>query len=287
MTATAGPGHIAAFYHAGIAFRDSNGYPKGTQTSPDNVTNGTTTSMYKLTGTVKAGIPNITREIAKFRGGQAILGQMALGISDFGSSDLSLSAYDEVLNAYITASVADIVTASAHVLTAPNTNLSAPPQFVILLTAGFQTTPGGVNKFISLIYPNGQIYPPGFGFSQDSGVNPNPAGHTIVPTISNRLHTGHLVSASALALVNNSDLFFIHRSDNPIWVTTYVAQASATTFTLPYKPLSNDTTGAINIVTKNGVNFTPVSISTSTGVVTIASATGGDIYVVVFPTNFL
>src|SRR5689334_1424190 len=122
MPATAGPGHLAAFFEAQLMFRDANGYAKGTLTVPDTVTPGTTTHAYLMTGPVSAALPNITREIATFFGGQTILGQLALGVSAFGTSELVLSAYDEVLNAYITGSVADAATHTSHVFTAPNVN---------------------------------------------------------------------------------------------------------------------------------------------------------------------
>jgi hypothetical protein len=89
----------------------------GSDSTPDSVSNGETKHAYKLTGPVSVTAPQVTRELATFRGGQVILGQRAMGVSDFGSFELTLSAYDETFNAYVSGSSVDTTTLTEWALT--------------------------------------------------------------------------------------------------------------------------------------------------------------------------
>lgn len=288
MPAVASAGHISGFYHAQIAFRDSAGYPMGQDSSPDTVTDGETKHAYKLTGPVEATAPTPTREIATFRGGQKVLGQRATGVTDFGTFDLTLSAYDETFNAYISGSTVDVTTASELAQTAPNTLNPDPPQLFLLLTMGFQDT-AGTNKFITYIYPNVQIYPAVAGITQAGGENPNALTYTVVPSISTRSASGHLFSALGLNLTDNREIVYAVRYNAPVSITTYIQAAAATSFVLGYRPVSNDAGGTINVFTTNGVtSHANVSgVDTTTGVVTITAATASDKWVALYPTNFV
>lgn len=281
-------GHIAGFYHAQIAFRDSNGYPMGTQTDPDTVSNGTTTHAYKLTGPVETGTLSTTRESAAFRGGQKLLGRKDLGLSDVGSFDITLSAFDEQFHAYITRTAIDTSVATSNSLTTAGVNEADPPQMFLILTLGFQTT-AGVNKYISYIYNNVQIAQANANnATQGGGENPNPLVYTVTPSVSDRTIFGLPYSSTTLSVVDNTDYYTRYVTTKPIAVTTYVALGSATEFTLGYRPYYSEHAGARNVWTKNGVDADgDVSgLSTTTGVATISSATAGHIYVATYETEF-
>lgn len=287
MAAVATAGHIAGFYHAQIAFRDSRGYPMGADNTPNAVAAGDTKHAYKLTGPVEVTAPQVTREIATFRGGQVILGQRAMGVSDFGTFDMTLSAFDETFNAYIAGSTVDVTTVTELAQYAPNSLNPALPQFFLLLTAGFQDT-SGANKYVTYVYPNVQISPAITGATQDGGENPGAVTYTVTPSASTRAASGHLFSAMGMGITDNKEIVYAIRYDYPISVTTYIQASAATTFSLGYQPISNENAGAINSFTTNGVtSHTNVSaVNTTSGAVTISAATELDVWVVLYPTNF-
>ena len=285
----AGAGHLSGMYHAQLAFRNSNGYPMGNLRTPNAPTNGSEYHAYKLTGPVSVTAPSPTREIATFRGGMNILGQRGLGTSDFGTFDMTLSAFDEVLESYISGAVYDTSNyGTANVAGAPNTLNANLPQFFLILTAGYQTSEG-TNRFMHWIYNNVQIYPALASVTQDGGVNPNALTYTVVPSTSTRTISGMLYSASSMAVQDNKDLVMRLRTDNPIGVTTYIDDASETTFLLGYRPTNSENAGAVNIITTNGAttHANVSGIDTTTGVVTKTAATAADVWVVVYETAFV
>lgn len=288
MAAVATAGHIAGFYHAQIAFRDSAGYPMGADSSPNTVAVGETKHAYKLTGPVAATAPQVTREIATFRGGQVIQGQRAMGVSDFGTFELTLSAFDETFNAYISGSTVDVTTVTDLAQYAPNSLNPALPQFILLLTMGFQDT-SGANKYTTYVYPNVQISPAIPGATQDGGENPGALTYTVTPSASTRAASGHLFSAMGLGVTDNKEIVYAIRYDYPVSITTYIQETAATSFVLGYRPISTEHAGAINSFTTNGVttHANVSGVDGTTGAVTITAATAGDKWVALYPTNFV
>jgi len=279
-------GHIAGFYHALFCLRDSSGYPFGTLTDPDNAANGTTTHAHKLIAPVEASALTFERESAAFRGGQTLLGRRQLGISDIGAFEITLSAFDEAFHALISGSAVDTSIASANSVTTPNALRADPPQGMLLLTLGFQTT-AGVNKYITYAYPNVQISEAAAGgASQDGGENPLPTRYTV--TVSGAERTFFGLPYSATDLGAESDLFVRYVTAKPISVTTFKAAAGATDFTLGWHPVSGEYAGARNVWTKNGVSAHSevTGVNTATGAVTINAAADGDVFVSVFETEF-
>lgn len=287
MPAVATSGHVAGFYHAQIAFRNASGYPMGSDSTPDDVTNGETKHAYKLTGPVSVTAPQVTRELATFRGGQVILGQRAMGVSDFGSFELTLSAYDEQFNAYVSGSTVDTTTITEWAQSAPNSMNAALPQLILLLTAGFQDK-DGANKYITYVYPNVQIAPVVPGASQDGGENPGALTYTVTPSASTRAVDGRLFSALNLNAAEKKEIVYAIRSDRPLSVTTHI-QAAATSFVLGYRPTSSSTSGDRNSVTRNGANAlsSVTSINTTTGAVVFTGGSAGDIWVALYETDFV
>lgn len=284
----AGAGHIAGFYHAQLMFRDSNGYPMGTLSTPNAPVNGSEYHAYQLIGPISASAPTPTREIATFKGGMSILGQRVLGISDFGTFDFELSADDEVLMAYIGGSSNDTTNfGTSNVAGAPNTMNTNLPQFHLALTAGWQDDTTQANRFKTWFYPNVQIYPPGRAITQDGGVNPNPTAFTVVPSTSTRTTQGYLFSATSMALQNNSDIVYYLNTANPIAITTYIDDNSETTFAVGYRPTNSEHAGAVNIFTTAGVitHANVSGFSTTTGVVTKTAAAAAAVWVVTYETS--
>lgn len=282
-------GHLAGFYSAQLAFRSSAGYPMGVDSTPDSVSNGDIKSALKLTGTVSATAPSPTRELATFRGGQSILGQRALGTSDFGSFELTLSAYDESLVSYITKTAVESTKfGTSNTGTAHNVLNANIPQFHLILSTGFTDTTG-TNKFINWFYPNVQIYPPGMAITQDGGVNPNPQAFTVVPSTSTRTTHGYLFSATSFGLQGNADVAYYVVSTYQLAVTTYIDDGSATSFAVGYRPATSDNDNSINVFTKNGTDNAAnvAAFSTTTGATTHTAGSAADIWVATYGTEFV
>lgn len=281
-------GHIAGFYHAQFALRNSSGYACGTVADPETIANDTTMHAYKLTAPVEATALSFPREAALFRGGQQILGRRMLGITDVSSFDITLSAFDETFHALITGSSVDSTIATANTVTAGNANLADPPQGILLLTLGFQTTTG-TNKYITYGYPNVQIAEASAGAgSQAGGENPNPSRYTVTVSSSTRTFFGLLYSATTLGAENNADFMMRYITTKPVALTSFKADTSDTSFILGYRPVSEHA-GARNVFTLNGAqNHAGVSgVDATTGAVTISSATASDWHQVVYETDFI
>lgn len=281
-------GMIAGIYEAWCAVRDSNGYGVGSNATPDTKTPNSVYSAYRLKYPVRYEGPQPTREQAIRRGGMANRNRRDLGVSDFGNFNFVMDAFDETFHALISASLLDTTTMTGWTTTSFNANVATLPRMILGLVLGF-TDENGVDKYMTTIYNNVQIRPKTPGSSQDGGVNPNPLEYEVLPDVSTRHASGRPYSAMALGVRDNSDIASQHIYNYPLYLVDWVANGAATTFTLPFKPVTSDATAvATNSITKNGATQTVTSVNTSSGLVTISAAgSSGDIFQVLYPTAFL
>lgn len=282
-------GHFSGAYEALWMARDTNGYPKGNSATPDSVSNGTTLHAVRLPGLVTATSPSATRNSVTWRGGMKTRGKRQTGLEDFGAFNLTLAGFDESFDALVTGSVADATTGgSDNVITAPNSNLAAYPQGILILTRGFQGA-DGTNRFMSWCYNNVTLEPQDPEFNQSSGVNPQPMTYLVTPSQSPRTALGFLLSSLTVAVEDSNDYYIRYRTNERIHVTTYIDDGSATSFVLGYRPVSGEHAGATNVFTKNGASaHASVSdLSTTTGATTHTAGTAADIWVCVYGTRFV
>lgn len=281
-------GYIAGLFHAWVATRDSNGYPMGSLLTPDSPVQNTVYDAYYLADPVETTVPEATVDIATFRTGLTIKGQRTMGVSDFGSFTLTLGTYDETFNNIVGGSAVDESTASALNITSPNMANANYRQLFLGLSIGFQNT-SGTNQFITQMWSNVQIAPVIPSGGQDSGVNPRPLAYTVTPSLSTRTATGLLYSATSLSVQNDKDVMIQINYTSPVTIATWADNASATTITTAYLPVSAAVDGSVNIFTDQGVedsgNVSAFSITTAATTHTAADA--GDIRVVTYPTNFI
>lgn len=284
---TASTGMVAGSYHMQIARRSSAGYPMGQLATPDAPVAGTTYPAYKVPGYAEVTAPQATVEIAKRYAGQKIKGTRSLGISDFGEFQVTLADYDELFNAIIGGSTVDSTTLSGLDLSSPNMNNADVPQLIALFSMGIQID-NGTNMMLTYVYDNVQITRVLPGVTQSGGVNPNPLQFTVTCSTSLRTAMGRLYSITGLQVIDNSDIGIGYRHTNPLMLTTFIKNAVATSFIMPYRPTTTDATGAAtNSITNNGVTEAVTSVSTTTGVVTLAAAgVSGHIVVALMPTIF-
>lgn len=287
VTAAAATGWSAGARRIQLAMRTTSGYPMGTVADPDSTANGTTTSAHVISGLRTLTHPEKTVARAFDKGDNKVYGQMYLGVDDYGEGAFEVGATDEVADAMIKKTAVDVTTATDMAITADNASEVDPPPMFIIATTRKQLRDGSF-WYDNQIYQNALIRKPRpANISQQGGESPNPLTYNFVPSLSPRMITGHLFSASDLEVLEDEDTFITIRSKYPLAVTTYKALAAATTFTLPFLPVYAGATGAAqNIITKLGITAAATSVSITTGAVVIPSATAADIWVVVYQTNF-
>jgi hypothetical protein len=283
-------GHISGFYELQVYTVDDNGFPMGTLTTPNAPASGTTTHAYRTKGPIEASAPSASYRRATFTYGMKNRGSRDLGVSDFGEFDITLSSRDSAFDTLIGGGATDTTNAGTnHTLWAPNTNKPSRPRLGLILTQGFQGVDDEDNEFIHYFYPNVQIRAASHGANSNDGENPNPLQFTVIPSAATRTPFGLSVEDTAMGLEDDSDIVFYYKTEDRIALTTYIAANAATTFVLGYRPLYSEVAGAYNVFTMEGNPNTAdvTALNTTTGAATIASATVTDIYVAVYPTEFL
>lgn len=292
MAASADAGFISGAFHGwlarrtGSAYAHGEGYSMGTLATPNSPVANTLYSAYKLVGVIENGVPAPTVEIATYRGGLTILGQRAMGVSDFGTFNVSLAAHDETVQAMCGGATVDVATHTELAITAQNTGNANLNQLILGMTVGIQLDSGD-NQFLTIVYGNVQIQYPNIGAGQDSGVNPRPVQLTAIPSRSTRTGWGMLYGDTALNVQDDADIVTYVRYSYPMHLVTYIDDNSTGGFTLPYLPVSSDETNAINAVLDTGAKSNPTSINTGTGAVAMTASTSGDPWNVLYPTNFV
>lgn len=280
-------------YVVQIATRDSNGYPKGTQTVPNTVANDTTMTPMVLDTGISFTPPSPTYSTFTERGGQKILSQASMGVSELGTATLEVSAFDDAVHALVSGTTVDTGTPTGFRQSAFNANQVTPLSFIVMLSSRANSRSGSTitSKWNHWILPNCQIRPAVPSATQNDGVNPNTVTYSIVPNVSTRAAvTGELFSITAMAVTDNSDSFYRIQTANPLTFMSYTGTGSANpeTWTPAYLPLTSHATTSDKVLTENGVSDAITAFSITTGVLTTATAgAAGNIYTLAYETNFV
>ena len=279
---------LYGMYYMQWCFRDSEGYPMGTQTDPDNVSVGTTTHSYLLSNPIEYTAPTPTFARAIDRGGQTIRAQKDMGVTDFGEGSFALSELDDTLWAYWTGGSVDTTTVTGWRQLGMNVNqVTVPPGFIVISTKAFDYD-ASADVWNHWVYPNAQIRITPPGASQSDGENPNPWNLTLIPNTSNRTLTGHLFSATGMNVQQDTDIGYRIQTTKPIAITTYVVDAVPTqTFTVGYRPSTALVDDTDKVFTQDGVTDSFTSISATTGVATGSGLAAGEKVVVVYETDYV
>lgn len=278
-------GWSAGFYLAQWMARDSNGYPKGVSTTPDSVSNGSTHHAYVLTGPVEATEPTASYDSATAHGGMKQLGRIELGLQDMSPFNLRLTHFDPVFDGYVSGLAPETTNGgTANVITTPNHNRATPPQGILALTSGYQTT-AGVNRFRTRFFLNVTMRRLPGSITQAGGENPQPVTYLVTPSQSLRTPFG-LFSGFSSPPEDNSDYYVDFLSTYRPAITTYIDDGTATSFVVGYRPATSDNDNSINVFSKNGADAASQvsAFSTTTGAATITAGSAGDIWVAVYGT---
>lgn len=251
------------------------------------------TSAYLLTDPMNLNLPDNANELATFKGGGTILGQMRGALQSLGEITWEQANLDATLRAMANKSNIDTSTVSGWTISGDNENNYEFEQVGMSVHMRYQDRDSGsdgVNKWWNLIIPQGELIirrPATLGSA--GGDNPAPARATFTPSMSTRMPTGVAFSA-AQGFKRNIAMAFDAVTTHPLGVACWFADGTETSFDLPYLPIySTVTTGNLNNwVTKGDAPTAPSSISTSTGAVVIAAAgSSSDAWRVMFPTEFV
>jgi len=292
MAFTAASGYIAGAFHVQYGFRNSNGYCIGNDTTPDSSTVPQTSHMQYLGTITSFTAPTPTVEKAMFQGGQKMRGSIVLGVTDMGTASFELADHNEVFQAYIKGATVDVTTNTEWASTPANVGQVDFPRMVVMIAGKFQHATDLSTYWMNWVFHNVEISvttPP--GTSQAGGVNPNPTGYTmdLSDSARNGLTGRPFSSSSGLYVVDGTDAWTMIRTRYPLALTTFVADGTELGYTVGYRPVYDDATGAAqNSMSLNGVTDAATSISTTTGAVIYTPAgTTGDIYQCAYQTQFV
>lgn len=277
-----------------IAYRDEDGYPIGIQSdgvivAADSAALGETYQALAVNGFVSYTAPTKEIETAVDQSDGTNKGKIPMGINDYGTGEIELSEEDELALNFIRESATDTTINTSWRVTAGNDTKITSPAMVLMFTIRARNQVNGEYEYKNLIYHNATItVTTPTGVSQTGGTNPNNQTWSFDVSPSDRGSVlGYLFSATDLNVEEDNDTYSIVWSPNPLSFSTYIGDGTTGTWTLPYRPMFNNTTGDNhNTITKEGVLYPVTSVNTTTAVVTpTASVTSGHRVVILYETN--
>jgi hypothetical protein len=227
-------------------------------------------------------LPQITYKDFTF--GQAdFVGRSVSGTEPVSSFTMNLSEID--LNLGVLAHNATISTTTIN-----NANVTsiyaggATPNSVGLMFSAAIESRGsgcdGAKEYRTFVIPRAQISVNYGSLAVDAGNDTQPATVTVFPTKASN-HPWGTAFGSAENFAGNKTWMYEIIASKPYALTTYIADGTETTFEVEYVPASSAVTDGDtdNVFSIDGVVTAPTSISTTTGVVTIAAAgSDGDVH---------
>lgn len=271
----------SGLYILQVAIIDDNDYPMGQLTTPNSPVNGTVYSPLLVVGAVSYTTAADTVENAYSFRSQKFGGNRDLGLSALGAGTLELAEYDDVFDPLVMGYARDAATATAEVITGHNANRGKARRLMLAFSPA-ATPANGLNNF-DTIFTWGTLRRGALGSNQATGRNPNNRQYTLTKFLSTRTPWGQLFSASTIAPDGNSDDEVVVYSDAPQEFCTYIDDASATTFAMPYALEYTEHAGARNKFYKNGVENKSSVTSISSATVTRTASSAADKVVAMGP----
>ncbi len=279
-------GRVFNLEFAYIMRRGSDGYVTG-QLDPDSVGVGPTVSpAYFIKGGMKLSAPKATRRSAEWSSYGAPDGKRQGGIDSIGTGTLEVNQVDSTLSTIINGGLIDTTSLVGAEISSDN-NANPTPNTLAFVGIATIDIPGGGTIYKHFIYPNCTISKsqPDVGQLEGQAKNPNTITLTIEPSMADT-HPNGVAFGTNQGWYGNQEFAYEMDTDDPMFMDTWIADGTATTFNLSVLPKkSTVTTGNHdNWVTKNGTPTAPTSISTSTKAVVIASAgSASDVWDVWYP----
>jgi len=246
-----------------IGTRATTGYFRGQDITPESPVQNTVNSALVIEGVTFTPGTRVN-PVVTIAGGQKILGRVVLPASDYGTPAYDVPYLQDIFNSiFIRNNLIDSSTLGRHT-TGDNAQQSDfLPTFIRFLVR-VQDQVTGADQWENISYLNArqrETAPGGAGRVTSDVENPNLFAYASDLSPSLRDMTGALITALSIGSEGGQETMVRTISDNRTHVVNVVMDGIATSFTLPFLPLSADITGVgANIVTINGV---PTAITSS------------------------
>lgn len=263
----------------------ASGYAIGQNTSmPANDTTNNAFSINKG-AEATANFPALTR--VDFLGADAVQGRMSFGDNGAESLQITLDSINTTLLAFLGGTAVDTTTNTSWEFFTSYTNAATVPNVGAMVTQRFQNPSTGATQYLNDVYMLTQCLATlgSFGYQAKRSVTLD-----FTPSKATKDPGGQLLSAYNMSIPDGEAPVMQIISDNPLAMTTYVADGIETDFTTQYKPTSAVVTvnASPNYMWLNGVLTAPTSFATATGLVTIAAAgSAADVIVMLYETAFV
>ena len=277
-----------------IFFVDDDGYPIGLPLDlsipdPNAVEAGETYHAYNLMGYVTATPAAREVDTATDQADGKNYGDIDMGISSYGSIEITLSMRDELAFEMIRRVTANTTVSSGARISSKNNTSLNPRNMGIIITDKVRDEDTGVIGYEHNVYNKGtfSVTQEAEG-NQSGGVNPSPLTITFKPVPSNRLAIyAMLYSALGLGVEEGVDTDSPISSPHQLTLSTFIKDGVATTFTTKYKPtVAAATVGGVNVYTSEGTQGSLTSL-TLAGLATMSAVgTSGHRAVLAYATNF-
>lgn len=279
-------GYLAGFAYGLLWYYDSTGAAIGQGAT---LANGATSNAYVLFYPKTAGLDYSPPGDLDIQAGDKDVTSIAFGNSRLRPFDLVIADLDTTLVTLITGSTLNTGNSQFDKFSI-NPNLTTPRSFGLCLQQRFQKTNGDEYYHILFIpkallsFHHGAM---GFRAEADTVLRVRPA-------MASKAHTGQDFTSATnnlnFTLENNKTDHYSYLSPYALNIVSYRSDASATTYTSSYRPVSATITvnATQNDQHKNGVATALTSFSVTTGVATLAAAgSAADLFVMTHTTQFV
>lgn len=273
-------GYSGGLYRMQVFTRLPGGFAGGNQTAP---TNGTTTHAIVYDSITQTDAANRELVNVPVNGGDGQIGNLQFGETGFNPFTLTTESLDNADIALLHGTVVDSSTNSEFEMSTKFSNATNVTDIGIILTYRFVDRESQTSKYEHLILPQCQaMIRTVYGGFQGK----NTHVWAVSPQTTTKSIHGTSFSSYGMSVPNSKMDHYSWITDNPIHVTTYVADGTATTFNTLYKPLSTVVTvnATPNWFAVDGTDTALDSITTA-GLATLAAAgSAGDVNVLVYET---
>ena len=268
-------GNLYGLQYGWVTRIDGNGIATG-QLDPDAPgTAPLTSSAFLIHGPMTLKLAKSKRNTTKFSGGGVSEGSVQGGVTNIDNAELQVSQDDTDLRALIQGGLLDTTTLTGTEISAPN-HMNPNPPMVAFCGICKIDLKGSVKRseYKHFFYPRCtmSVAEPDTSQADSDQTNPSPLTITIAPNVTNKF-VGGVAMTIAQNWYQSSEFQYEKRLLYPLWLTAWLQDGIATTFTLGYVPKYSDVTAGKlnNWVLRNGTPTAPTSISTTTGLVTMAA----------------
>jgi hypothetical protein len=264
--------------------RNENGIAIGnnTTTPADDTTSHAFSK--KMVNNVTFEVGDITR--VPFLGADREQTHMQFGTSELFGATATLDSIPEDLIVFLGGTTIDITTNSELPVWTNRVDGVTATNVGCMITSRAQTL-AGVVKYQNIIFPNATVTVT----LGDLGYQSKQISEFNITAASSQVDIGGLaLSTYAMAVPDGEMTAYIVNSDNPLAITSYIADGIETTYILQYKPVSSvvAVNAAPNQQWIETVLTAPTSVATATGIVTLVGAgSASDELVMMYETQFV